>query len=29
VVLGEDSDVKVAIIEWHVFQELIIDSNYE
>jgi hypothetical protein len=29
VVLGEDSDVKVAIIEWHVFKELIKDSDYE
>ena len=29
VVLGEDSDVKVAIIEWEVFKELIKDSDYE
>jgi hypothetical protein len=29
VVLGEDSDVKVAIIEWHAFKELIRDSDYE
>jgi hypothetical protein len=29
VVLGEDSDVKVAIIEWEVFKELIKDSEYE
>ena len=29
VVLGEDSDVKVAIIEWSLFRELIKDSDYE
>lgn len=29
VVLGEDSDVKVAIIDWDVFKELIKDSDYE
>jgi hypothetical protein len=29
VVLGEDSDVKVAIIDWEVFKELIVDSDYE
>ena len=29
VVFGEDSDVKVAIIEWDVFKELIKDSDYE
>lgn len=29
VVLGEDSDVKVAIIEWSVFRELIEGSDYE
>lgn len=28
-VLGEDSDVKVAIIDWDVFKELIIGSDYE
>lgn len=29
VVLGEDSDVKVAIIDWQVFKELIEGSDYE
>lgn len=29
VVLGPDSDVKVAIIEWDVFKELIENSDYE
>lgn len=29
VVLGEDSDVKVAIIDWQVFKELIEGSEYE
>jgi hypothetical protein len=29
VVLGEDSDTKVAIIDWAVFMELIPGSHYE
>jgi DNA-binding FadR family transcriptional regulator len=29
VVFGEHSDVKIAIIEWHVFKELIEGSVYE
>lgn len=29
VVLGDDSDVKVAIVEWHVLKELIQGSDYE
>lgn len=29
VVLGEDSDTKIAIIDWEVFKELIKDSPYE
>lgn len=29
IVLGPDSDVKVAIIEWDVFKELIENSDYE
>jgi DNA-binding FadR family transcriptional regulator len=29
VVLGEDSDVKVAIIDWQVFKDLIDGSDYE
>ena len=29
VVLGEDSDTKVAIMDWEVFKELIRDSDYE
>jgi hypothetical protein len=29
VVFGENSDVKVAIIEWDVFRELIEGSDYE
>ena len=29
VVLGEDSDVKVAIIEWTFFRELLKGSQYE
>ena len=29
VVLGEDSDVKVGIIEWHLLKELIEGSEYE
>lgn len=29
VVLGEDSDTKVAIIDWDVFKDLIMDSSYE
>lgn len=29
VVLGENSDVKVAIIEWETFKELIQGSEYE
>jgi hypothetical protein len=29
VVLGEDSDTKVAIIDWDVFKELIEGSEYE
>lgn len=29
VVLGEDSDTKVAIIDWDVFKDLIMDSTYE
>jgi hypothetical protein len=29
VVLGEDSDVKVAIIDWQVFKDLIEGSQYE
>jgi len=27
--LGEDSDTKVAIIEWALFRELIKDTDYE
>jgi len=29
VVMGENSDVKVAIIEWALFRELIKDSDYD
>lgn len=29
VVLGEDSDTKVAVIDWEVFKELVKDSDYE
>ena len=29
VVLGEDSDTKVAIIEWALFRELMKDSDYD
>ena len=29
VVLGEDSDTKVAIIEWDMFRELVKGSDYE
>ena len=29
VVLGEDSDTKVAIIEWDLFRELMKDSDYD
>lgn len=29
VVLGEDSDTKVAIIDWEVFKDLIQGSDYE
>jgi hypothetical protein len=29
VVLGEDSDIKVAIIDWDVFNDLIEGTTYE
>lgn len=29
VVLGQDSDVKVAIIDWELFRHLILDTEYE